>query len=253
MHPYERWIFRRYLANALRSSRFVRPPSADKEIFPWIDSHSRALGLPKLASVTPSSRGRLVVEAAMHSGSWKAWRDAAIGIAREPEPNPSPLQKRLDWLAPACSLNGSQSRALGLLARTTRTPEVRLLVEAINDRFDTDGRDLHPFLETSAERRGWRSARRCSMRTQSWVRSLRWTASVSCHSLLTRCCWDAGMGAASGVPLRHEGWARGSIRRTGRAPCPGPPTRRCGFGTWRSGAAAPRKFGQPRGPNILAL
>jgi transitional endoplasmic reticulum ATPase len=38
------------------------------------------------------------------------------------------------------------------LARTTRTPEVRLLVEAINDRFDTDGRDLRPFLETSAER-----------------------------------------------------------------------------------------------------
>jgi transitional endoplasmic reticulum ATPase len=152
MHPYERWIIRRYLANALRSSRFVRPPSADKEIFPWIDSHSRALGLPKLASATPSSRGRLVVEAAMHSGSWKAWRDAAIGIAREPAPNPSPLQKRLDWLGQACSLNGSQSRALGLLARTTRTPEVRLLVEAINDRFDTDGRDLHPFLETSAER-----------------------------------------------------------------------------------------------------
>src|ERR1700722_6517714 len=88
----------------------------------------------------------------MHSGSWKAWRDAAIGIAREPAPNPSPLQKRLDWLAQACSLNGNQSRVLGLLARATRTPEVRRLVEAINDRFDTDGRDLHPFLETSAER-----------------------------------------------------------------------------------------------------
>ena len=50
MHPYERWIIRRYLANALRSSRFVRPPSADSEIFPWINSCSRLLGLPELAS-----------------------------------------------------------------------------------------------------------------------------------------------------------------------------------------------------------
>ena len=32
MHPYERWIIRRYLANALRSSRFARPPPADRNI-----------------------------------------------------------------------------------------------------------------------------------------------------------------------------------------------------------------------------
>jgi transitional endoplasmic reticulum ATPase len=152
VHPYERWIIRRYLANALRSSRFVRSPSADREIFPWIDSHARLLGLPELASGTLSSRRRLAIKPPMHSPHWKAWRAAAVGRAREPAPRPSPLQKRLDWLAQACSLNGNQSRLLGLLARTTRTPEVRCLVEAINDRFDTDGRDLHPFLETSSER-----------------------------------------------------------------------------------------------------
>jgi hypothetical protein len=60
MHPYERWIICRYLANALKSSRFIRPPSADTEIFSWIDGHSRFLGLPKLACRTPSSRRRLM-------------------------------------------------------------------------------------------------------------------------------------------------------------------------------------------------
>jgi hypothetical protein len=152
MHPYERWTIRRYLANALRSSRFVRPPSADREIFPWIDSYSRLLDLPELASGTLSSRRRLASEPPILSARWKAWRAAAISIAREPEPNPSPLQKRVDWLAGACSLSGSQSRVLGLLARATQTPEVRCLVEAINDRFDADSRDFHPFLEASSER-----------------------------------------------------------------------------------------------------
>jgi transitional endoplasmic reticulum ATPase len=152
MHPYERWIIRRYLANALRSSRFVRPPSADSEIVPWIDSCSRLLDLPELPSGTRSSRRRLATEPPMLSTRWKAWRVAAISIARQPEPNPSPLQKRVDWLAGACSLSGSQSRVLGLLARTTRTTEVRCLVEAINDRFDADGRDFHPFLDASSDR-----------------------------------------------------------------------------------------------------
>ena len=46
MHPYERWILRRYLANALRASRFVRPPRRDKDIATWIESHARLLGLP---------------------------------------------------------------------------------------------------------------------------------------------------------------------------------------------------------------
>jgi len=88
----------------------------------------------------------------MHSALWVAWRASTIGIACEPAPNPSPLQKRLDWLAQACSLNGSQSRVLGLLARATTTPEVRRLVEPINDRFDMDASDLQPFLDTNSER-----------------------------------------------------------------------------------------------------
>jgi transitional endoplasmic reticulum ATPase len=152
MHPYERWTIRRYLANALRSNRLVRPPSADSELFPWINSCSRLLDLPERASGIRSSRRKLARETPILPARWKAWRAAAISIAREPQPNPSPLQKRIDWLARACSLSGSQSRVLGLLVRATRTPEVRCLVEAVNDRFDADGRDVHPFLEASSER-----------------------------------------------------------------------------------------------------
>jgi hypothetical protein len=152
MHRYERWIIRRYLANALRSSRFVRPPSAGSEILSWIDGHSRLLGLPKMACGTLSSKRKLASESPMRSAHWKAWRDAAIGIAREPTPHPSPLQKRLDWLAQACSLNAAQSRILGLMARAVRAPEVRRLVEAVDDRFHVNGLELEPFLETNSER-----------------------------------------------------------------------------------------------------
>jgi hypothetical protein len=157
MHPYERWTIRRYLANALRASRFARPPRADWDIVAWIDNHSRLLGLPELAPRALSSRRQATIETPMHSARWRAWRVAAIGMASEPAPNPSPLQKRLDWLARACSLTDGQSRVLGLLVRTTQTPQVCALVEAINGRFGirfegADGSDLHPFLETSSER-----------------------------------------------------------------------------------------------------
>jgi transitional endoplasmic reticulum ATPase len=88
-------------------------------------------------------------------------------MAREPAPKPSPLQKRLDWLARACSLNHAQSWVLGLLARATRTPQVCTLIEAVNDRFGirfegAESFDLHPFLETSSERSELSTAGRLS-------------------------------------------------------------------------------------------
>ncbi|MGA2494884.1 MAG: AAA family ATPase [Roseiarcus sp.] len=157
MHAYERWILRRYLANALRSRHFAKPPRADGDIVVWIENHARLLGLPDLAARACSTRRRTPVEAPMQLASWKAWRTAVIGTARTPAPNPSPLQKRVDWLARACSLSESQNSALGLLARATRTPQFRSLVEAVNDRFGVDPEypdvvDLHPFLETKSER-----------------------------------------------------------------------------------------------------
>jgi transitional endoplasmic reticulum ATPase len=157
VHPHERWTIRRYLANALKSGRFARPPHADWDIVAWIDSHSRLLGLPELAPRALSSRRRVGIEAPIQSATWKKWRVAAIGMASELAPKPSPLQKRLDWLARACLLTDGQSRALGLLARATQAPPVCTLVEAVNGRFGirlegADGSDLHPFLATNSER-----------------------------------------------------------------------------------------------------
>jgi hypothetical protein len=149
MHPYERWTIRRYLANALKSSRFARPPSADWDIVTWIGDHRRLLDLPELASGALSSRRRLATEASVQLATWKAWRVAAISMGREPAPKPSPLQKRLDWLARACLLTHGQSRVLGLLARATQTPQVGNLVDAVNGRFgirlnSADSSDLPP-------------------------------------------------------------------------------------------------------------
>ena len=91
-----------------------------------------------------------------------------VRIAREPAPHPSPLQKRLDWLAQACSLNAAQSQVLGLLARAVRVLEVRRLVEAINDGFHADGSELEPFLETNSERLELSARGKLSELTQAW-------------------------------------------------------------------------------------
>jgi transitional endoplasmic reticulum ATPase len=153
MHPHERWTTRRYLANMLKSSRFARPPLGDSDIVNWIENHSRLLGLPKLAPEALSSIRWGTTEAPISPARWKSWRVAAIGTAREPTPNPSPLQKRIDWLARVCSLTEQQSRILGLLARATQTPQVRALIEAVGDGFQSpDDFDLHQFLETRSER-----------------------------------------------------------------------------------------------------
>ena len=157
MHPYERWTIRRHLASALNSSHFARPTRADWDIVTWIEDHRRLLDLPELASRTLSLRRTLAIEAAVQLATWKAWRAAAIGMRCESAPKPSPLQKRLDWLARACLLTDGQSRALGLLTRATQTPQVGSLVEAVNGRFGArlegpDGSDLQPFLETISER-----------------------------------------------------------------------------------------------------
>ena len=46
MHRYERWIVRRYLANALRASRFAKPPRSGSDIIAWLETHGRSIGSP---------------------------------------------------------------------------------------------------------------------------------------------------------------------------------------------------------------
>jgi hypothetical protein len=46
MHVYERWIARRYLANALKVKFREREEHHDEHIHEWIRAHRRSLGLP---------------------------------------------------------------------------------------------------------------------------------------------------------------------------------------------------------------
>jgi hypothetical protein len=46
MHCYERWILLRYLANALKASRFAKPPRFGSDLVSWLETHGRSVGLP---------------------------------------------------------------------------------------------------------------------------------------------------------------------------------------------------------------
>jgi hypothetical protein len=97
MHPYERWILRQYLVNALNTSRFARPPRASADIVAWIETHARAIGMPSFSHPTAYLRGgRRLQETTNFRDSWNAWRAKAIAAARERAPRPSPLQRRLN-------------------------------------------------------------------------------------------------------------------------------------------------------------
>jgi transitional endoplasmic reticulum ATPase len=156
MHRYERWIIRRYLANALKTSRLGKPPQSEADIVAWIDSHGRALGLPEMAHRPGPRRRERFSDPPEFKRGWKAWRAKAIAIAREPAPNPSPLQRRVDWLANACSLDAPQRWTLGLFARIAFVPAACALVAAINDRLGLDVgasaiSELRPCLEVGGD------------------------------------------------------------------------------------------------------
>ena len=93
MHRYERWILRRYLANALKTDRFATPPRFDADIVGWIDSYARSIALPKL-EFRFSTRSRAASdEKASLKEAWKAWRAQAVDLAEGPAPRPPPLCK----------------------------------------------------------------------------------------------------------------------------------------------------------------
>jgi len=152
MHAYERWIIRRYLGNVLKANRFATPPRSDSEFVGWVEGHGRFLGLPGL-DLQFEKRKRSDWAKARLIQDWKAWRGQTIGIAGAPAPCLSPLQRRLDWLGEACSLNAQQRRTIGLLARLDTFPTVSSLVAAVNDRFDqriSDLSELRLFCEGGA-------------------------------------------------------------------------------------------------------
>jgi hypothetical protein len=58
MHAFERWILRRYLANALSMRRFAKPPRSSAEIVAWIETHARGIGLPSFPYKSPIRQAR---------------------------------------------------------------------------------------------------------------------------------------------------------------------------------------------------
>jgi transitional endoplasmic reticulum ATPase len=134
MHPYERWTIRRYLANALKSTRLARPPSADRELFPWIDRHSRftiwitndvdrlgpaiirrmslALRFPK---PTLSVRKTMVAEIAK-SADFRLTKTTLLELARTPAP-PALIDNAIFC---ATHIRGSASDAQEILSSSLR-------------------------------------------------------------------------------------------------------------------------------------
>ena len=157
MHPYERWIARRYLVAALKSKR-RKPDRPDEYLQAWNAAHGRSLGVPPLGYKSVFGLGRDETPAAKlkFKAQWKRWRVAAIASAGGPRPPISPLQERLDWLGQVCDLNLTQQYVLGLLARIARVPQVRSLLGAINeDDYDSDHFDfneLRPILDARFRR-----------------------------------------------------------------------------------------------------
>jgi transitional endoplasmic reticulum ATPase len=146
VHRYERWIVRRYLANALRASRFAKPPQSGSDVIAWLETHARSVDLSQPTPSLPA--GKRSRRDALSEG-WSRWRRSLIASCEAP-PNPSPLQRRIDWLASACALTQEQSTAMGLLARATLSPKVQALIDAVSGRFDfvvLSGSDLGHCLE----------------------------------------------------------------------------------------------------------
>jgi len=159
MHPYERWIARRYLANALKTKH--RKADRPNEYFQvWTGAHGRSLGLAPLKYKSESGMGAQYDAPAaklQFKAEWRRWRAAALASAREPTPPISPLQTRIDWLGEVCELNPSQRFLLGLLARIARVPHVRNLLGAINHQENAseqfDFRELRPVFDARVDKR----------------------------------------------------------------------------------------------------
>ena len=145
MHCYERWIVRRYLAKALGTSRFAKPPPAGCDILVWLETHGRSVGLP-IPTYSLGGKRHFGTEA------WPRWRRQLITARDDRPPKRSPLQRRIDWLASACALTAGQSSALGFLVRVTVSPIGLALIEAVTGRYGfdlavLDGSELGQFLE----------------------------------------------------------------------------------------------------------
>ena len=120
MHIHDRWTILQYFCALLGSKRFDIPPDDDADLLNWIKSYGRRLRLPRLEERIEYQYEKLIETRRVRREEWRAWRAAMLARAREPEPAPSPLQKRVDFFIKCCGLTSSQGYLLALLARASR-------------------------------------------------------------------------------------------------------------------------------------
>ena len=131
MHDHDRWAIRQYFCALLGEKLCNAAPDVESDFLTWIRSNGRSLRLPRLEERdypydTPIESMRVRRE------EWRAWRASALAQGREPEPAPSPLQRRIDFFVKCCGLTSSQGYLLALLARASRHRMCNELLAAAN-------------------------------------------------------------------------------------------------------------------------
>jgi transitional endoplasmic reticulum ATPase len=155
MHAYERWILRRYLANALMTKFEHKFRHQNNSFTDWL----RTRRSPDLSFSFDEPEEGVIVRKndARQDARFQRWRSGVIVAAAVPAPDPSPRQKRIDWISTACGLDDKQRFLFGLIARFTLDSDFEKLVAAVNDRgYVSDGYDhteLRPLLGMKIERR----------------------------------------------------------------------------------------------------
>ena len=132
MHAHEKWVIRRYLAQALDKPTFARPPFSDADILSWIERHHREVGLPALRAGLPARVRREINGDALPRGSWAEWRSSVILLGGSTPPRASRQEKRIRWLCQHFGLERAPIEALELLARLNASKPLLSLVEALN-------------------------------------------------------------------------------------------------------------------------
>ncbi len=133
MHPYERWILRRYLANVLKTKYVDGWKSTDTQFRIWL-AEPRGSGLSLSGCISNEDELEIEMEPPIHRDKrFRQWRLEVIAAAAAAAPKPSPLQARIDWLGEACSLDDTQRMLLGLFARIACVAEIGELLAAVDD------------------------------------------------------------------------------------------------------------------------
>lgn len=123
MHPYERWMIRCYLANALKSKRYLTAPEPRADLLIWIRDQGRALKLPTLEQPPVALRYCMDDKTERRfKANWRIWRTSVLAL---PLSRPFPHCK--SGSTGSLRLAPSTPRKSGRLASLRGSPERRRL------------------------------------------------------------------------------------------------------------------------------